>query len=1312
MATAQEKVNGNPYESGGGGGYGKSRKKPFRSSHHTTPYDRPQIAMRNPSLLIDNNHINSNGWLSKLVNPAQRLITSSAHRLFASVFRKRLPLPPTPAPQPPEPVVNEEARDSHQKTVYSDKKDPNGMQGAATDEHDNQSSLSDQGRLTELEKILRHKTFTRSEIDRLTTLLHSKSVDFPVGIEEKRSEVIPPKQLISRDGKDEVLKTAVKDNGVGSHFTSKHAVLDEDIASPAELAKAYMGSRPSKVCPSMLGLRGQALREDSAALSDRPFPSKTTSMSLVPKPAGRVPENGFVTPRSRGRSAIYSMARSPYTRVQPTATIKGGSSLDAFGGPSSSRSAWEQNRISGSKQVALKRRSSVLENDIGSVGPIRRIRQKSNLPSPKIVSLEASGNPVSKPVIGGGPQQPSSSMNKPVSLGEPKHGFTKAYIEDEDNSFPGTTFTSVPSKSREMATKILQQLDVLVSSREKSPAKLSPSMLRGPALKSLENVDSSNLLENAVRNNKDSNLLQSAQGDNKLDGMIGTSLPDSREYMLPKQSKIEENSHSEFLIPYSRSAPLVNGVGTAGSLKDNVPGDKTMDSAVLNANANSHPQKKRAFQMTAHEDFLVLDDDDHSNGFASTPFAEGREKLDTSVVESKITTEAITMEKPPVLSVVKASSNSLFNQNTDQGSSDSSAIAGKSSIGFTYAAATSPSIITIQSAVVATPLSLTSDKVASSKESNDIPPKFSIQEKYDLSKEANSAIPTISVSSENVDGVTTFAFGSSSAVASESLGPKFTRSSGPTPDSSHSFASIAVGATDSVPKVSESDKADNRDSVPNVPELDKADNRITSKARVVFRTPETAVFSGVPSSSSTASIFSLGTPANSLSLNNGYHASSPSSFSSTIPPLVSNMGTNSGNTTFSTSAAVPSLTSGLIFKFGSSVVPSTSTISAISHVEQTEGKTKDMSFGHLTSTSFPGTSLSFNNLGGTSSVITSTEISIFGDKSSAISSIGSSISDSSSAIPQTGSNVFCGTSTISSTGSCIFGFSAAAPLTATTISSQSQGSTPFSAGGVQVSASTQSMPIQFSSASTPSFGLIGNTAFSSGTSPFGSSSSMSKPFSSGTAFGSCPAISSLESNSVSSSSSSTSTLFGSNWQAPKSPSFASTFNSTSSSAAFPFRASSPSIVASNSTPMVFGTSTGASMGSIFPFISSAATTLSQPVFSSFPFSSAPSGNIDQMNMEDSMAEDTVQTTTLAAPAFGQQSISTPSSFVFGSRAPSGANPFQFGDQQNIANPQNPSPFQISGSLDINAGGSFSLGTGGGDKSSRKFVKVKHKQRKK
>lgn len=118
-----------------------------------------------------------------------------------------------------------------------------------------------------------------------------------------------------------------------------------------------------------------------------------------------------------------------------------------------------------------------------------------------------------------------------------------------------------------------------------------------------------------------------------------------------------------------------------------------------------------------------------------------------------------------------------------------------------------------------------------------------------------------------------------------------------------------------------------------------------------------------------------------------------------------------------------------------------------------------------------------------------------------------------------------------------------------------------------------------------------------------------------------------------------------------------------------------------------------------------------------------------------MAEDTVQTTTSAVPVFGQQPVAPPSSsFVFGctapstanqfgsaapsggnqfgSTAPSGANPFQFGSQSNLAVSQNQSPFQASGSLEFNARGSFSLGTGGSDKSGRKFVRVRKTQRKK
>nr|XP_011470542.1 PREDICTED: nuclear pore complex protein NUP1-like [Fragaria vesca subsp. vesca] len=135
---------------------------------------------------------------------------------------------------------------------------------------------------------------------------------------------------------------------------------------------------------------------------------------------------------------------------------------------------------------------------------------------------------------------------------------------------------------------------------------------------------------------------------------------------------------------------------------------------------------------------------------------------------------------------------------------------------------------------------------------------------------------------------------------------------------------------------------------------------------------------------------------------------------------------------------------------------------------------------------------------------------------------------------------------------------------------------------------------------------------------------------------------------------------------------------------------------------------------------------------------SPSGNNDQMSMEDSMAEDTVHALQPTVAAFGQQPVSAPQStptfqftqqpvstpqtpFVFGGSS----NGFPFQSQQNqsnsqnpspfqpvnsLANAQNPSPFQGSNSLGLPTS-SFSLGAP--DKSNRRIVKVnRSKNRKK
>lgn len=244
-----------------------------------------------------------------------------------------------------------------------------------------------------------------------------------------------------------------------------------------------------------------------------------------------------------------------------------------------------------------RRRNSVLENDIGSVGPMRRIRQKPNLLSSRGLSL-----PVSE-----GSQNLSSSRLKSMSFGEPLHHTTAPSAEDSDNRMRNTT---VPSKSSEMASKILQQLDKLVSPADKpsgskvhalmdsAPGKLSPSMLRGQALKSLEHVDSSK-------------FMGEMQHLKSIDSSPKKIVPNAKESNSLDQAKMKESAllthdsaHYKLASKVNGSTtPKENGEDSTLSRKDAVLGTKV--SASLNS-VSYTPQKKRAFQMSAPEVYSCL----------------------------------------------------------------------------------------------------------------------------------------------------------------------------------------------------------------------------------------------------------------------------------------------------------------------------------------------------------------------------------------------------------------------------------------------------------------------------------------------------------------------------------------------------------------------------------------------------------------------------------------------------------------------------------------------------------------------------------
>ncbi|XP_023767718.1 nuclear pore complex protein NUP1 [Lactuca sativa] len=573
MATAGDGAT--PYQSGGAGG--KFRKKPIRRSGLATPYDRPSTALRNKSPSL----------FAKLVDPASRLIHAGADRFFG-VFRKRLPS--IAAPRPPETL---------------EEPDP------STNEGGNLASISATTEISELENMLKQKTFTRSEIEHLTALLHAKATNSDDD-EGDRAKLPSPSSHFQRPeaSTSSPLNKHVEERENIHAITSTPVVtsrtFEEDVASPAELARAYMGTRAPKVSPSTLRFGSQ----DSALLNTTAILPKTPITSLVPRSTGTFKglENGFLTtPRSRGRSAIYSMARTPYSRPPSTFGQKGMNS------PSLplSQPAWEQEGSIESSKMASKRRSSVLD-DIGSGGPVRRIRQKANLLS--------QGSPLSK--------NTSEFRQKLLLRNEADSKSFKAIEENGETSRSSLGYASVPTKSTQMATKILEQLERL-SPKEKSPGSRLTRMSEKSPFTPQEKPDST------------PKLMSSSEDYKKSESLF----PDARESTTTQtqskgKEKVEENGPKKFAVPRNVLSTMNGSSGV--SIRDNGPTDSTFK-------LPAEPPQKKRFQISAHEDYQELaDDDSRSNGghVSTIPFGQNK-KPETSVFGNKdVSAEVI--QSPPV----------------------------------------------------------------------------------------------------------------------------------------------------------------------------------------------------------------------------------------------------------------------------------------------------------------------------------------------------------------------------------------------------------------------------------------------------------------------------------------------------------------------------------------------------------------------------------------------------------------------------------------------------------------------------------------
>ncbi|KAK9102017.1 hypothetical protein Sjap_019271 [Stephania japonica] len=373
---------------GGGerGGGGKLRRPPRRKPS-ATPYDRPPP----PQFQPQNRGGGSGWWLSKLVDPAARVIVGGATRFFPSLFFKSHP------PLLASSVSNEEHQDLNsdvdaEPEQVSDIQIYRGDEGenvtreaerlrtvSIMNRHDGESTSAATG-MSDIEKMVEGKTFSREDLHRLTEILYSRMAD-QLDAHNHGKEVNTHKReetgvhLLGSQNINSLGLVHEVDDGLISSPLPQITFGNEGGSSPVEIAKAYMRNQVSEfgVCSPRVVERDERTPLPSSVTSDgspshRPSPCWPGAMIQDP-PA-------YMTPKTERRGVrLHNLPRTPYSRtVFSRSASKLHESGDRFLNTSSIKRKQLQTPVYGDSQGRTAR--VFLDNDSGTVGPIRRVQHK------------------------------------------------------------------------------------------------------------------------------------------------------------------------------------------------------------------------------------------------------------------------------------------------------------------------------------------------------------------------------------------------------------------------------------------------------------------------------------------------------------------------------------------------------------------------------------------------------------------------------------------------------------------------------------------------------------------------------------------------------------------------------------------------------------------------------------------------------------------------------------------------------------------------------------------------------------------------
>ncbi|KAL8254872.1 hypothetical protein R6Q59_033093 [Mikania micrantha] len=468
MENSTPSSSASPYPArAGAGAGGKFRKPPVSRKRPSTPYDRPPPTPANNESYESKD--GGGGWLSKLVvTPARRLIVSGATRFLPLFFSKSESsvsdeyeddLSSDRDIEDVDATVNvlSDAKHALELGVSSRNAGPNNQEDKSKGilehfniQHDKSKKSIDDLGLDQIENLLKGKQFSQDESRRLMEILKSRLVDDSNAEgEEKEASVISQGK-----GKGSMLDPEIPStSNISMRYDMETPrpclqsnMHDEVAASPIDIAKAYMGSRASELGINTYSKKSTVGREPQSndMFSSKPFFLTPSSKSSTYWP-GAVVQNqqGYLTPQNqRNRYGLHNFPRTPYSRTKPKLNQLQGDGRS----PNIPLTTFQQSRLQ------IKTSSDVMDGGYGSVGPIRRVRNKlASEPQSEGPSRLSSAQFVS-----------SSSVSRnftPVFQKNPgTSGITNLHTADKhEQTSKGEATPAGPSN--ETVRKILEHLD-------------------------------------------------------------------------------------------------------------------------------------------------------------------------------------------------------------------------------------------------------------------------------------------------------------------------------------------------------------------------------------------------------------------------------------------------------------------------------------------------------------------------------------------------------------------------------------------------------------------------------------------------------------------------------------------------------------------------------------------------------------------------------------------------------------------------------------------------------------------------------------